>query len=806
MGFGNISRVRTLLSSLPYFFLFLLPNCIAIDTISTGQSITDGETLVSSGNIFELGFFSPGNSTNRYVGIWYKKTSYTQVVGVLNAMKPILDSHGSLSINNEGNLVILDGKQNVIWYTNASSMWSNTSTVAILDDMGNFALRDNHLNVSLWDSFDHPSNTLIPNMKLGGNDKLGISLRLTSWVSENNPAPGKFFLRRNRQEAQQVYIVSGSAATIVNGSNLVKHWNSGQWNGRSFIGIPEMPQDYINGITFSSDGNGGEYYTYSLSDTSNISLAVLLSSGNIETKNWDEQKKEWVVFWLAINSQCDAYGACGPFGVCNKMESFICSCMRGFQPKFPEKWRNGNWSDGCERSTPLQCGSGSEGFLKLEGIKLPDVSEYLLRTDENECKVRCLNNCSCLAYSFVSGAGCLVWTTELIDVQQYSSGGQDLYLRLPSSLLGANTSDLVKARESFSSSVQDVEDPEIQFSHVKLGEDQELQLFDFDSVKMATNNFSFCNKIGEGGFGIVYKGDLSSGQAIAVKRLSRTSGQGITEFKNEIMLISKLQHRNLVKLVGVCIEGEEKLLLYEYLSNKSLDKFLFDPTQRAELDWTTRFKIIEGVACGLLYLHRDSRLRVIHRDLKTSNILLDEQMNPKISDFGMARIFGVKQDLANTNRVVGTYGYMAPEYGLEGIFSEKSDVFSFGICLLEIVSGAKNSSFCHDEEHLSFLGYAWKLWNTGKGMQLIDQTIVDSCDPLEAMRCIHIGLLCAQDYAVDRPTMSKVVYMLSTETTDLTPPKMPLYIRDNKDYINLSSHGSDVNSINECSITAIESR
>ncbi|XP_043694867.1 putative G-type lectin S-receptor-like serine/threonine-protein kinase At1g61610 [Telopea speciosissima] len=352
--------------------------------------------------------------------------------------------------------------------------------------------------------------------------------------------------------------------------------------------------------------------------------------------------------------------------------------------------------------------------------------------------------------------------------------------------------------------LQHVENPEIQFSHVNHGEDQELQLFDFDSVKMATNNFSVWNRIGEGGFGIVYKGDLSSGQAIAVKRLSRTSGQGMTEFKNEIILISKLQHRNLVKLVGVCIEGEEKLLLYEYLSNKSLDKFLFDPTKRAKLDWTTRFRIIEGVACGLLYLHRDSRLRIIHRDLKTSNILLDEEMNPKISDFGMARIFGVKQDLANTNRVVGTYGYMAPEYALEGIFSEKSDVFSFGIMLLEIVSGVKNSSFCH-EEHLSLLGYAWQLWNSGKGMQLIDQTIVNSCHPNEALRCIHIGLLCVQDYAVDRPTMSKVVFMLSNDTSDLTPPKMPLYIRG-MNHINLSSFVSDVNSINECSITVIESR
>ncbi|XP_043695654.1 G-type lectin S-receptor-like serine/threonine-protein kinase B120 [Telopea speciosissima] len=449
MGFSNSRVSTTLLYSLTYFFLFLiLPNCIAIDTISANQSITDGETLVSSGNIFELGFFSPGNSTNRYVGIWYKKTSYTQVVWVLNGLNPILDSHGSLSINNEGNLVLLDGNQNVIWYKNASStMSSNNSTVAILNDEGNFILSDNQSNVSLWDSFDHPSNTLIPNMKLGGNDKLGISLRLTSWVSENNPAPGNFFLRRNRQQVEQIYIMSGSTATIVNGSNEVTHWSSGQWNGQSFMGIPGMPQDYINGITFSSDGNGGQYYTYTTSDSSNISIDILDSSGNLVTKNWDDQKKEWVDIWSAISSQCDVYGTCGPFGICNKTEAVICSCMTGFQPKFSDRWRNGNWSDGCVRSTPLQCGSGSnsssgsgsgsdqDGFLKLEGVKLPDLAEYSSAQDLNTCNSSCFNNCSCLAYAYVTDPGCMVWSTDLIDVQQFSSGGEDLYLRVPSSLL-----------------------------------------------------------------------------------------------------------------------------------------------------------------------------------------------------------------------------------------------------------------------------------------------------------------------------------------------------------------------------------
>ncbi|KAK1284774.1 hypothetical protein QJS10_CPB21g00783 [Acorus calamus] len=187
----------------------------------------------------------------------------------------------------------------------------------------------------------------------------------------------------------------------------------------------------------------------------------------------------------------------------------------------------------------------------------------------------------------------------------------------------------------------------------------DLPLFDLSTVAMATDNFSNANKIGEGGFGLVYKGKLEEDQEIAVKRLSRNSTQGLDEFKNEVMLIAKLQHRNLVRLLGCCAEGDERMLVYEYMPNKSLDTFLFDVTRSSCLDWRMRYNIILGIARGLVYLHQDSRFRIIHRDLKVSNILLDKEMNPKISDFGMARIFRGDHGEANTKRVVGTYGYVS---------------------------------------------------------------------------------------------------------------------------------------------------
>ncbi|XP_061354441.1 cysteine-rich receptor-like protein kinase 10 isoform X2 [Gastrolobium bilobum] len=305
--------------------------------------------------------------------------------------------------------------------------------------------------------------------------------------------------------------------------------------------------------------------------------------------------------------------------------------------------------------------------------------------------------------------------------------------------------------------------------------DVESLQFDFGTIEAATNKFSADNKLGEGGFGTVYKGTLPSGQEIAVKRLSKSSGQGAEEFKNEVVVVAKLQHRNLVRLLGFCLQGEEKILVYEYVPNKSLDYILFDPEKQRELDWTRRYKIIAGIARGIQYLHEDSRLRIIHRDLKASNILLDGDMIPKISDFGMARIFGVDQTQGNTSRIVGTYGYMAPEYAMHGEFSVKSDVYSFGVLILEIISGKKNSSFYQTDGAEDLLSYTWQLWKDGKPLELMDPILRESCNPNEVIRSIHIGLLCVQEDPADRPTMARIVLMLESDTVTLPTPKQPAF-------------------------------
>ncbi|KAK4726261.1 hypothetical protein R3W88_031178 [Solanum pinnatisectum] len=303
--------------------------------------------------------------------------------------------------------------------------------------------------------------------------------------------------------------------------------------------------------------------------------------------------------------------------------------------------------------------------------------------------------------------------------------------------------------------------PALSHNQVDLSEiltDESLQ-YDFSTIEAAANFFSMENKIGVGGFGDVYKGELGNGQEIAVKRLSRRSSQGVEEFKNEVVLVAKLQHRNLVRLLGFCLEGEEKILIYEFVSNKSLDYFLFDLKKQATLDWSVRDKIIRGIVRGLVYLHEDSRPRIIHRDLKASNILLDKDMNPKISDFGMARIFGVDQIEGSTNIIVGTYGYMSPEYAMHGQFSVKSDVFSFGVLLLEIISGKGRNN--KEDKFDDLLVHAWKLWKDGRAMELVDPSLIgDSNSMSKIMRCIHIGLLCVQIDLDGRPTTTLISHIL----------------------------------------------
>ncbi|KAK4768044.1 hypothetical protein SAY87_003185 [Trapa incisa] len=793
--------------------------CSATDTIPAGGLISDGQMVASSGGSFELGFFDPGNS-KRYLGIWYKKIASGTVVWVANRDAPLNDTSGLLQLSSSGMLVLSSGTKESIL-----PIWSSTSShdptenpVARLLDTGNLVVFAG--KSILWQSFDYIGDNFLAGMKFGRNLVTGHDNYLTSWKSTTDPSSGDYTNKLDHSGYPQIFLRKGS----------VIQFRTGPWNGLRFSGMPSLKPNPI--YTFEFVYNDQEiYYKYELINSSVISRMVLSQLGILQRFTWINRSEEWNLYVTAQMDNCDRFSVCGAYGTCSINNSPPCGCLRGFKPKFPSNWEYGDWSGGCVRKTELSCKDG-EGFIKAPSVKLPDTrnSVFNRTMDLKECEKWCLKNCSCTAYSSldIRGTGCLIWFDELIDIRQYDQDGQDLYIRMAASELGGSSGEMTRRIKIIVVVVLSVavvigliyaffawknkwlklkeQMTQSQRRDVPNEEDLELPLISFNDTAEATSNFSIDNKLGEGGYGPVFWGKLRDGQEIAVKRLSKVSRQGADQFKNEISLIAKLQHRNLVKLLGCCIQGDEKMLIYEYMPNRSLDSFIFDKGQSYSLDWPKRCKIINGIARGLMYLHQDSRLRIIHRDLKASNILLDYEMNAKISDFGMARSFGGDETGASTGRVVGTYGYMSPEYAIDGIFSVKSDVFSFGVLVLEIISGKRNRGFVHPDHKLNLLGHAWKLFTEGQAESLMDTPVRDSCDLSEVLRFTQVGLLCVQQSPEDRPSMASAVLMLSSEVA-LPQPKEPGFFTDRQMVgTDSSSSKMDFCSTNELTLTMFTPR
>ncbi|CAL1385437.1 unnamed protein product [Linum trigynum] len=814
-------------SNFLHFFVALLllpffsPSTLAADTLAVNQSIADNQsqTLVSAGGSFELGFFTPTSpsSTNlRYLGIWYN-FSKQSVVWVANRDSPLTDSSGVLQLAADGTLRLLNSSTAVVWSTNSTKPASPIrNPLAQLLDTGNLVVGES--DDYLWQSFDYLSDTILPGLEFGHNRETGRDRYLTSWKSPDDPSPGDCTTRLEPDGYPQIFI--RKAQTIV--------FRSGPWNGLRFSGMPNLRPNPI--YTYEFVYNSEQiFYRFDLADKSVISRMVLDNEGILQRFTWTASSRTWNLYLTAQMDNCDRYGLCGPYGSCNINNSPPCGCLIGFEPRSRRDWDSGDWAGGCVRRNDSVCGAG-EGFQRIVSVKLPDTntSSYNSSMDLGECEATCLRDCSCTAYSALNvsdGSGCLLWFGDLVDVRHYTEDGQDFFIRLAASDLVSGGGSKRKTRlwiiavcllavgiavlglflifrfrrkrlQRQASIIMTQERDHT--GDVSREHDLELPLFDFSTIASATDLFSESRKLGEGGFGPVYKGIFKDGQEVAVKRLSKDSTQGLDEFKNEVKTIAKLQHRNLVRLLGCCIEKEEKVLVYEYMPNKGLDAFIFDQKQRKLLDWPMLFQIINGIARGLLYLHQDSRLRIIHRDLKASNVLLDYNMNPKISDFGMARIFGANETQSSTKRVVGTYGYMSPEYAIDGQFSIKSDVFSYGVLVLEIICGKRNRGFYHEDHNHNLLGHAWRLYKEGQPEELMDETVKDSWVLSEVVRCIHVALLCVQQGPEDRPNMSNVVLMLSSDIV-LPEPTEPGFFTERKVFEQESS-------TNEITITLLTAR
>ncbi|TKV95437.1 hypothetical protein SEVIR_9G362800v4 [Setaria viridis] len=677
--------------------LLLLPPCASDDRIVPGKPLSPGATIVSEDGSFALGFFSPSNSTpaKLYLGIWYNDIPEFTVVWVANRDAPVTNATSptpTLSLAaGTTDLVLSDADGRPVWTTNVTGAPSTpapppTGLAAVLLNNGDLVIRSPN-GTALWQSFEHPADTLLPGMKIRVRYRTRTGERLVSWKGAGDPSPGSYSFGADPERIIQLFLWNGTRPVM----------RSAPWTGYMVAGQYQANTSLVYVVFVGTEEE--MYLTYSLADGAPHTRYVLAYSGEYQLQSWNRSAAAWSVLgeWPA-GGPCSRYGRCGANGYCDGTAGDAvpaCKCLDGFEPASAEEWSGGVFSGGCRRKEALRC--GGDGFLALTGMKSPDGFRRVGNRTLEECAAECRRNCSCMAYAYAdlrlsssSSTGdatrCLVWAGDLMDTVRMGdvTGSDTLYLRIAGLRAGekarANalkiglpavltSSVLLLAGISFAwfkfkgkrgngkrlkKLILGSMGTSDQLGERNPGQDFVLPFVRFDDIVAATRNFSEAYKIGQGGFGKVYMG-MIGGQEVAIKRLSKDSEQGTEEFRTEVILIAKLQHRNLVRLLGCSVEGDEKILIYEYLPNKSLDAIIFDNSRKILLDWPTRFNIIKGVARGLLYLHHDSRLTIIHRDLKAANVLLDAEMRPKIADFGMARIFSDCQIKANTRRVVGTY-------------------------------------------------------------------------------------------------------------------------------------------------------
>ncbi|KAK3163929.1 hypothetical protein QOZ80_1AG0010330 [Eleusine coracana subsp. coracana] len=765
----------------------------ATDTLSRGQILDADGALVSNNSKFTLGFFEAPDGTaaesspprnSWYLGVWFTAVPNLTTVWVANGANPVIDDIAAgwpeLRVSDGGDLVVVNGAtKSQTWSARSTNGTTTTNTTAVLMNSGNLVLLDDSSSPPLWQSFDHPTDTLLPTAKLGRDKLTGLNRRLVSKQNSATPSPGPY-----------CYEVDPAAPQLVmklchNNDNNSSYWSTGAWNGRFFSNIPELSGDVPSfRLAFVNDARE-EYLQYNVTDEATVTRNFLDVTGQNKHQVWIDASKSWLTLFASPKAQCDVYATCGPFSVCGYNAQPVCSCMKGFSVKAQADWDLGDQRGGCVRNAPLDCtssGSNSSSsraptstdeFFSVPGIGLPDGAQRMQNVkSSDDCSMVCLNNCSCSAYSYGSEGG-LVWQDGLLDGKQPPGNGSGgtLHLRLSVKemqgsgsnhkrgvIIGSVTGACALALGLLVLATVLIVRRRKKAKNAKGSSSGGLVAFTYRELRSATRNFS--DKLGQGGFGSVFKGHLPDSTAIAVKRLDG-SFQGDKQFRAEVSSIGVIQHINLVKLIGFCCDGDSRFLVYEHVPNRSLDIHLFQ--SGAFLDWATRYRIAVGVARGLCYLHESCHERIIHCDVKPQNILLDAAFLPKIADFGMAKFVG--RDFSRVLTTMrGTKGYLAPEWISGTAVTPKVDVYSYGMVLLELVSGRRNSDqeyTASDGEHVVYFPMkAARELPKGDVRTLLDDKLCGDANLEEVERACKAACWCIQDDEADRPTMGEVVQML----------------------------------------------
>ncbi|KAL8485421.1 hypothetical protein ACS0TY_027642 [Phlomoides rotata] len=716
----------------PPLILFLL-----LTAAASAADIPLGSTLFASdpnskwsspSNTFALSFIAnPSSAGTLIAAVAYSNISIWQAGASAN-------SSSVLRLLNSGDLQLLPSA------TSTTPLWSSDTanrgvSAASLEDSGNFILK-NSSGAAVWSTFDNPTDTIVP------NQTLGVDQTLTS---------GIFSFK------------------VLRSGNLTLLWNN------SII--------YYNSAYSSDYAEEGDIFRFLRLD----------SDGNLRIYSTVRGSGTVIARWAAVTDQCQVFGFCGNMGICSyNNTSPACGCpSQNFDLVDPNDSRKG-----CKRKVELQDCRGSEAMLELDHSTFmtfqPELSQ-IFYIGIKPCSSNCLVGSSCIASTSLSdGSGqCYLKTTNFVSGFQSPAipstsfvkvcpplmpnpsaaslnSGRTRRLKLTAwlvvvvilaTLLGLLVVEgglwwcCIRNSSKFGGLSS-------QYALLEYASGAPVQ-FTYKELEKATKRFK--EKLGAGGFGAVYRGVLSNRTVAAVKQLEGIE-QGEKQFRMEVATISSTHHLNLVRLIGFCSEGRHRLLVYEFMKNSSLDRFLFASEGQSgkHLNWENRYNIALGTARGITYLHEECRDCIVHCDIKPENILLDENYSAKVSDFGLAKLVNPKDHRYRTlTSVRGTRGYLAPEWLANLPITSKSDVYSYGMVLLEIVCGRRNFEVSAETNHKKFSVWAYEEFEKGNLDQIVDRRLLDSeVNMDEVTRAIKVSFWCIQEQPSQRPMMGKVVQML----------------------------------------------
>ncbi|KAJ6976864.1 hypothetical protein NC653_028897 [Populus alba x Populus x berolinensis] len=771
------------------------------------------EAWVSDNGTFAFGFASAANARDKFqVAIWFVDLPGDRTVVWSANRNSLVTKNAFLELDTTGNLILIDGDRTV-WMSNTSDAGV---TSASMEETGNFILHSNS-NHSAWQSFEHPSDTLLP------NQPLTVSLELTS--VPKSPSQGGYYSLKMLQQPTSLSLALTYNLPETYDAAPEAYANYSYWPGPDISNVTGDVVAVLDGagsfgIVYGESSNGAVYVYKNDGDYNGLGLAssqsstrlsvlrrlILETNGNLRLYRWDNDvngSRQWVPEWAAVSNPCEIAGICGN-GVCNLDRSKTiasCSCLPGTSKAGGDNFCSDNSSSigRCDSRNANQTSEFKIAAVQQTNYYFSDFSVIANYSDiptVSRCGDACLSACECVASVYgLDDENPYCWILRSLDFGGYEDPGSTLFVKVranESMTPGANKSGSdngdTKGKVLVVPIVLSMTFLVVLLClllyhnvHKKRSLKRAMESspilhgapihFTYRDLLVRTCNFS--QLLGTGGFGSVYKGSLGDGTLVAVKKLDKVLPHGEKEFITEVNTIGSMHHMNLVRLCGYCSEGSHRLLVYEFLKNGSLDKWIFPSYSFRDrlLDWSTRFDIAIATAQGIAYFHEQCRNRIIHCDIKPENILLDENFCPKVSDFGLAKFMGREHSHVVT-MVRGTRGYLAPEWISNRPITVKADVYSFGMLLLEIVGGRRNLDMSFDAEDFFYPGWAFKAMTNDTPLRAADRRLEGSVKEEELMRALKVAFWCIQDEVFMRPSMGEVVKMLEG-SMDINTPPMP---------------------------------